>query len=93
MTPTKLPKTKHGKQRKSGAQETQNNCVFFVAKKVTWQPGLNFTGVVTSPQELFAALLSYAVVTAVLPVRGLFETLPEARTLVNLSGKVIMQLV
>eukprot|EP00434_Breviolum_minutum_P022810 symbB.v1.2.020126.t1/scaffold1676.1/size106311/3 len=50
---------------------------------VTWQPGLNFTGVVTSPQELFAALLSYAVVTAVLPVRGLFETLPEARTLVK----------
>lgn len=92
MTST-IPKTTHGKQRKSGAQETGLQlCFFCVAKKVTWQPGLNFTGV-TSPQQLFAALLSYAVVTAVLPVRGLFETLPEARTLVNLSGKVIMQLV
>lgn len=36
----------------------------------------------TSP-SLLGALLAYAVVTAVLPARGLFEALPEARTLVK----------
>ena len=49
---------------------------------VTWEPGKNFVGVVDS-STLLAALLGYAVVTSVLPVRGLFETLPEARTLLK----------
>jgi hypothetical protein len=49
---------------------------------VTWQPGVNFTGVV-APSSLLGALLGYVVTSAVLPLRGLAETLPEARQLVK----------
>ena len=52
-------------------------------QNITWEPGVNFTNVVSSPKMLFAALLSYASVTAVLPIRAFFEALPEARTLVK----------
>ncbi|CAK9086442.1 Guanylate kinase (GMP kinase) [Durusdinium trenchii] len=52
-------------------------------QKVSWEPGVNFTGVVSSPAMLFGALLAYASVSAVLPLRGLVETLPEARTLMK----------
>ena len=50
--------------------------------QVTWQPGRNFTGVV-APSSLLGALLGYVVTSAVLPLRGLAETLPEARQLVK----------
>ncbi|CAE7034283.1 NMT1 [Symbiodinium natans] len=51
--------------------------------RLSWEPGVNFTGVVASRSSLFAALVGYVVSSAVLPVRGLIETLPEARTLVK----------
>lgn len=51
-------------------------------QNVTWQPGVNFTGVV-APSSLLGALLGYVVTSAVLPLRGLAETLPEARQLVK----------
>lgn len=52
-------------------------------ERLAWEPGVNFTGVVASRSSLFAALVGYVVSSAVLPLRGLFETLPEARTLVK----------
>ena len=50
--------------------------------QVTWQPGLNFRGVVDA-SALLGALLGYVVTSAVLPLRGLAETLPEARQLLK----------
>lgn len=49
---------------------------------MTWQPGVNFTGVVAA-SSLLGALLGYVATSAVLPLRGLAETLPEARQLVK----------
>lgn len=51
-------------------------------QNVTWQPGINFRGVVAA-SSLLGALLGYVVTSAVLPLRGLAETLPEARQLVK----------
>jgi len=50
---------------------------------LTWEPGANFRGVVSSPMLLSAALVGYALATAVLPLRGLLESLPEARSLIK----------
>lgn len=47
------------------------------------EPLGNFSGVISSPAVLYGALVGYCVATATLPVRGIFEALPEARELVK----------